>query len=160
MKLLTIIALQVALSGVSAAPAPNDCLVKQRSKLESCSGFSVDQDANEMAFLHAQCHGYDQNAGKWNKVDTGLDLNKCMANVNNQLETRENGQFASKCKKMNVEVDTTSGAVIFTARCDGWQHYGASDSSIDLGHVITVDNGELVCFGMREATCPTCWQPE
>ncbi|KAI0449706.1 hypothetical protein F5B21DRAFT_519880 [Xylaria acuta] len=131
MHLLTIIALQSALAGVLAAPVSNDYLVRDRSKLESCTDFSVDENGRTMAFLHAECHGFDDETGEWDKVETGLDLNKCMANVNGHLEKRKNGNFASGCRAMKVEVDD-SDAVVFTAGCDGWPHYGTIDTSIDL----------------------------
>ncbi|KAI0860803.1 hypothetical protein F4860DRAFT_524731 [Xylaria cubensis] len=145
MKLLTIIALQAALSGVSAAPASNDCLVKQRSKLKSCNGFSVDTgSSNKLAFLHAECLGYDDKAGKWNKVETGIDLNKCLVNVDGHLYGRENGGFKAQCDNVHVALDSASGAVNLTADCVG--PVLKLSTSIDLGQFITVDNGELCCF--------------
>ncbi|TRX92085.1 hypothetical protein FHL15_006952 [Xylaria flabelliformis] len=148
MKLLTIITLQAALSGVSAAPAPNDCLVKQRSKLKSCNGFSVDTGtSNNLAFLHAECLGYDDKGGKWTKVETGIDLNKCLANVDGHLNGRKNGNFKVHCDNVYVALDSASGVVNLTANCVG--PLLKRQTSIDLGQFVTVDNGGLVCFGQN-----------
>ncbi|KAI1734083.1 hypothetical protein F4680DRAFT_454268 [Xylaria scruposa] len=157
MKLLAIITLQAALGFVSGAPAPNDCLVKQRSKIKSCNGFSIDTGLVP-AYLHAECHGYDDKAGKWDKVETGMGLNKCLANVEGYLVGRENGNFEKRCRDPSIAQDATSGAVIMTAMCQG--PLIEAKTSIDLGQVITVENGDLVCFGQKEKPCDTCRQPE
>ncbi|KAI0543868.1 hypothetical protein F4679DRAFT_590038 [Xylaria curta] len=147
MKPLTIITFQAALGIVSGAPAPNDCLVNQRRKLKSCNGFSLDTGMVP-AFLHAECHGFDDKAGRWDKVETGMDLNKCLANEQGRLVGRENGNFMIRCKDPSVAQDATSGIVVLTVICQG-PIYKAK-TSIDLGQVITVENGNLVCFGQRE----------
>ncbi|TGJ88367.1 hypothetical protein E0Z10_g395 [Xylaria hypoxylon] len=158
MKLLSILALQSAFISVFAAPLSDECQAQEWSKLKSCHNFVLDQDGRDMAYLHAECHGFDQKAGKWKNVAAQLDLNKCMVNVNGHLQKGGNGHFAPGCENMNVRQDTEKGAVIFTATCNGRPPYAAHDNSLDLGYFITVDNGELTCFGLREPPCPECWE--
>ncbi|RWA10902.1 hypothetical protein EKO27_g4215 [Xylaria grammica] len=129
MNLFIFIALQAVFRSVSAAPIPDECLSNERTKLRSCNGFSVDGGLPSLAFLHAECHGFDQKAGKWDKVETGLDLNKCMVNVDGHLTPRKDGHFAGGCEKeMNVVQDDKAGTVTFTATCNG-----NVKNSIELG---------------------------
>ncbi|RYC60320.1 hypothetical protein CHU98_g5885 [Xylaria longipes] len=157
MKLLTFVALHSALTGVLAAPVSDACLAKERSKIRSCDNFRVDQDNHDMAFLHADCQGFDQDEKKWRGYAAGLDLNKCIKSVNGHLQEGANGNFAPDCTDMNVKKDN-KGQVILTATCSGPPPHDSIDNSIYLGSFISVKDGELTCFGLKEKDCPECWQ--
>ncbi|KAI0512494.1 hypothetical protein F5B22DRAFT_304959 [Xylaria bambusicola] len=162
MKLFALIGLKAALCGALAVPAPDSRLMEERSKLQSCTNFYLDWNGKGLAFLHAECYGYNYRHGEWNKVDAGIDLNKCMANADGSLQDREHGFFASTCHKLSViqAPDPDSHAILFSATCDGPPPLGGTISTRDLGHFITVDNGTLTCFNLQEPYCPECWHAE
>ncbi|KAK5629846.1 hypothetical protein RRF57_005561 [Xylaria bambusicola] len=162
MKLLSLIGLKAALCGALAVPAPDHSLMEERSRLQSCTDFLLDWNGIGMAFLHAECYGYDYKHGEWKRVNAGIDLNKCMTNADGSLQDRENGYFATTCDKLSVipNPDPDSHAILFSARCHGPPPLGGTLSTLDLGHFITVDNGTLTCFNLREPDCPKCWRSE
>ncbi|KAJ2980136.1 hypothetical protein NUW58_g5181 [Xylaria curta] len=157
MKLLTLVALCSALGSVSAAPASDECLAKKWSKLTSCEEIRTDQDGRKIAFLQATCHGFHPEQKKWKKKSAGLDLNKCVMNVDGHLQPKQDGNLADNCTEMLVEKNDKE--VVLSATCSGPLN-NELDTVLSLGSFITVDNGDLTCFGFKGKDDPSYWEKD
>ncbi|KAI0466975.1 hypothetical protein F4859DRAFT_282856 [Xylaria cf. heliscus] len=147
MKLFTIIALQTMLSGILAAPVPDNNIVeaKTRPSLMGCDHFVLDEDGRGSAYLHAECRG----DGPGTKVYSGLDLNKCLTNFNGDLYEEVDGKFAKSCKDIIIRQYDTKDKVVLSAICGGGPRDTFTNrvSSINLVNIVVVDDGELACIG-------------
>ncbi|KAI0423388.1 hypothetical protein F5Y09DRAFT_21855 [Xylaria sp. FL1042] len=136
MELLTAIALQCALIGsILASPVINpSVIISERKELRTCTNFVLDQGMQGLAYLHADCAAFNLGTGGRTKFSAGIDLNKCMGNVDGTLQPYQDGNFASNCQHLKVEADVPPhGAIIFTAECDGGPSQDGTTTSIDLG---------------------------
>ncbi|KAI1490023.1 hypothetical protein F5X96DRAFT_670067 [Biscogniauxia mediterranea] len=65
----------------------------------------------------------------------------CIANDFGKLNARVEGNFAQSCSDIIVESDTT-----LDAQCAGGD---GSRSGVKLSDIMSNDNGQLYCFGVR-----------
>ncbi|KAI1500506.1 CVNH domain-containing protein [Biscogniauxia marginata] len=133
--LTTIVALVSSFASVVTTrptlPAPGH----EDSFETTCNKWKIKQEDGN-AWLEAYCH--DNDGLLWHSV---INLNHCIANDFGHLIGRAEGIFANSCSDMKIGADTT-----LNAQCAGGDD---SRGSIRLSDILSNDNGQLYCFGIR-----------
>ncbi|KAI5926358.1 CVNH domain-containing protein [Camillea tinctor] len=134
-RLTAIVAFSSSFAGALAAPSTSPVPGNQDSFENTCTRWKIYQQDGGV-WIAGYCR--DGDGQLWHSV---LNLDHCIANDSGQLTGRAEGGFSSSCSDLQLESDTS-----LNAQCAGGD---GSRGSIKLSDIISNDNGELYCFGIR-----------